>query len=70
MMVNIRKQLSALLDRLVNVSLQLLVLIVNAIEVLFYEPCYTEVMKFYTEPDTIGWLGKTINAKSNEQQVG
>ena len=54
MRVNIRKQLSALLDRLLAAPLQRIVLIVKAIRVVFYQPCYTEVMKFYTEPDIIG----------------
>ena len=40
--------------RPLKVSLQGIVLAVKAIEIGFYEPCYTEVMKFYTEPDTIG----------------
>jgi hypothetical protein len=54
MIANIRKQLSALLDRLVNVLLQGIVLVAKATNVIFYEPCYTEVMRLYTEPATIG----------------
>jgi hypothetical protein len=35
------------------VSLQGIVLAVKAIQIDFYQPGYTEVMKFYTEPDII-----------------
>ena len=51
---NIRKQLSAFVGSVRQVSLQGVVLVVKATTVGFYWACYTEVMKFYTEPDTIG----------------
>ena len=39
-------------------SLQGVVPVVKAIKVVFYEPCYTEVMKFYTELYTIGYADR------------
>jgi hypothetical protein len=42
--------------RLLKVSLQRIVLAVKAIELGFYQPCYTEVIKFYTEPETTGYV--------------
>jgi hypothetical protein len=41
-------------DRLVYLSLQGIVLVVKAIQPVFYGPRYTEVVKFYKEPDIIG----------------
>lgn len=51
--VNRRKQLSVVLDRLINLSLQVIVLAVEAISIVFCESCYTEVVTFYTEPDNL-----------------
>jgi len=43
-----------LLGRRMTVSLQGIVLAVKTLKWFFCEPCYTEVIKFYTEPDIIG----------------
>jgi hypothetical protein len=41
-------------DRLLKAALQRPILDVKACNIGFDSPCYTEAMKFYTEPDTIG----------------
>jgi hypothetical protein len=40
--------------RFLKVSSQGIVLVVKAIKIGSHEPRYSEVMKFYTEPDIIG----------------
>ena len=41
-------------DRLLKAALQGPILDVKACNIGFDSPCYTEAMKFYTEPDTTG----------------
>jgi hypothetical protein len=41
--------------RLVKAALQGPVLDIKVSNIGFNSPCYTEAMKFYTEPDTIGY---------------